>query len=248
MKTILFPWTQGVIIYLKRRNTANASNSSPRGATSSTYVHSFRSSNRTLTTRPVATRRNGSHTINCIKTNTNKHALKPAIINKNTEIKALCDPCSDITVIQQSCVPADSVIQPSTDGELHVVNHKIKPVGCISLSSNVGKISIFMPKVGICTQLPYLLILGFDWQQQVQCIYEPNGLLCISTPSAFHLYECTQASGPSISCINSNELSLPPLEDAILPVAAPSLFHTDTLFIPKPSRRLSDDIIRFRKY
>ncbi|GBM86956.1 hypothetical protein AVEN_134386-1 [Araneus ventricosus] len=169
------------------RNTANANNSSPRGATSSTYEHSFCSSNRTLTTRPVATKRNGSHTINCIKTNTNKRALKPAIINKNTEIQAFCDPCSDITVIQQSCVPAYSVIHPSTDGELQVVDHKIKPVGCISLSSNVDKISLFMPKVGICTQLPYLLILGFEWQQQVQCIYEPSGSLCITTPSAYHL-------------------------------------------------------------
>ncbi|GBL81690.1 hypothetical protein AVEN_93471-1 [Araneus ventricosus] len=100
-----------------------------------------------------------------------------------------------------------------------------------------------MPKVGICTQLPYSLILGFDWQQQVQarCIYEPNGSLSI--PSAFHFHDCIQASRPSISRITSNELSLPALDDAILPVAAPSSFHTDTQFIPKPSHRLTEEII-----
>ncbi|GBM09871.1 hypothetical protein AVEN_241200-1 [Araneus ventricosus] len=69
------------------RNITNASNSSPRGATSSTSVVSSFSSNRTSTTKPVATRTNESHTINCIKTNTNKHALIPAIINKIPKFK-----------------------------------------------------------------------------------------------------------------------------------------------------------------
>ncbi|GFX87220.1 retrovirus-related Pol polyprotein from transposon opus [Trichonephila clavipes] len=72
-----------------------------------------------------------------------------------------------------------------------------------------------MPKVGICTHLPFSLILGFDWQQQVQarCTYNYNGALCISTPSSLRLYECIHASKPSINCIASNEVSLPPLED-----------------------------------
>ncbi|GBM29939.1 hypothetical protein AVEN_111242-1 [Araneus ventricosus] len=102
-----------------------------------------------------------------------------------------------------------------------------------------------MPNVGICTQLPYSLILGFDWQQQVQsrCIYDSNGSLCISTPFALHLCECTQASRPSIIYITSNEPSLWPLDVAILPAAVPSLFHTDSQFIPKPSHSLTEDII-----
>ncbi|GBN67975.1 hypothetical protein AVEN_72140-1 [Araneus ventricosus] len=92
-----------------------------------------------------------------------------------------------------------------------------------------------MPKVGICNQLPFSLILRFDWQQQFQarCIYEPNVSLYISV-----LYECIQASRPSISCISSNELSLQPLDDVILPVALPSLFHTDTQLISKASHSL----------
>ncbi|GBM04582.1 hypothetical protein AVEN_93982-1 [Araneus ventricosus] len=80
-------------------NTANASISSPCGATSSFYVDSRRSSNRTSTTRPLATRMNESHAINCIKTSTSKRALMPANINKNAEVQALCEPCADITVI-----------------------------------------------------------------------------------------------------------------------------------------------------
>ncbi|GBN70326.1 hypothetical protein AVEN_232672-1 [Araneus ventricosus] len=160
------------------------------------------------------------------------------------EVQALCDPCTDITVPQQSCVPADSVIHPWTDGEFQVVDHEIKLIGWISLHISVGKIGHFMPKVDIFTQ-PFSLILGFDWQQQVQarCIYEPKGSLCISTTSAFHLYECIQASKPSISYISPNKLSLQPLNDVILPVAVPSLFHTDTQLIPKPSHSLTKDII-----
>ncbi|GBM59965.1 hypothetical protein AVEN_178215-1 [Araneus ventricosus] len=145
------------------------------------------------------------------------------------ELQALWDPLADITVIQQSCVPADSVCHPWTDGEFQIVDHEIRPIGWIFLNINVGKIDHLMPKVGICTQLPYSLILGFHWQQQVQarCIYDPNGSLCTSRPSVLLLYECIQTSRPSISCISSKELLLSSLDDISLPVEAPSLFHTD---------------------
>ncbi|GBN39306.1 hypothetical protein AVEN_54361-2-1, partial [Araneus ventricosus] len=100
-------------------NRTNGTNSSPGGATGSNSADSRRGSNRISTTRPVTTRANESPTINCIKTDTNKRALIPAIDT---------DPCSDITVIQQSCVPADSVIHPWTDGEFQVVDHEIRPI------------------------------------------------------------------------------------------------------------------------
>ncbi|GFR04897.1 uncharacterized protein TNCT_464271 [Trichonephila clavata] len=76
-----------------------------------------------------------------------------------------------------------------------------------------------MPKIGICAQLPFPLILGFDWQQQIQarCTYDPNGSLCISTPSSLHLYECIHAAKPSINCLTYTKLSLPPLDDVDLP-------------------------------
>ncbi|GFQ89650.1 retrovirus-related Pol polyprotein from transposon 17.6 [Trichonephila clavata] len=85
----------------------------------------------------MLTKTNNSNSINCIKTNTNKRALIPVIINNGTEIQALCDPCADITVIQQSYIPSDIVIHPWTDGEFQVVDHEIKPTGWISLDIKI---------------------------------------------------------------------------------------------------------------
>ncbi|GFS83123.1 uncharacterized protein NPIL_638471 [Nephila pilipes] len=133
--------------------------------------------NRNSTSGRSTTTNNPS--INCIRTQTNRRALIPVIINNDTEIQALCDPCADITVIQESCVPSDIVIHPWNDGQFQVVDHEIKPIGWISLNIIVGNVEHMMPKIGICTQLPFKLILGFDWQQHVQarCTYDPNGSL-----------------------------------------------------------------------
>ncbi|KAF8763425.1 Retrovirus-related Pol polyprotein like [Argiope bruennichi] len=154
-----------------------------------------------------------NNSINCIRTETNRRALIPVIINNDTEIQALCDPCADITVIQQSCVPNDIVINPWTDGQFQVVDHEIKPIGWISLN----------------------IIVGFDWQQQVQarCTYDPNGSLCISTPTSFHLYECIHASKPSINCVSLHPPSLPSLDDVTLPEATPNIISSETNLIPK---------------
>ncbi|GFU10523.1 putative gypsy-29-i dr, partial [Nephila pilipes] len=70
--------------------------------------------NRNSTSGRSTTANNPS--INCIRTQTNRCALIPVIINNDTEIQALCDPCADITVIQESCVPSDIVIHPWNDG------------------------------------------------------------------------------------------------------------------------------------
>ncbi|GFX28114.1 uncharacterized protein TNCV_424411 [Trichonephila clavipes] len=92
-----------------------------------------------------------------------------------------------------------------------------------------------MPKVGICTHLPFPLILGFNWQQQVQaiCTYDSNSALCISTPSSLRLYKCIHASKPSINCIASNEVSLPPLEDVVLPDLTQKYCQSQAQLIPK---------------
>ncbi|XP_023243381.1 uncharacterized protein LOC111641443 [Centruroides sculpturatus] len=216
-------------------NTTNPNNSSPHGITGPKFTDLRRNTKRNSATRPEPKRANDSNSINCIKTDIKKRALIPATINNQTEVQALCDPCADITVIQQSCVPPDCVIHPWTDGEFQVVDHEIKPIGWISLNIKIGNIDHLMPKIGICKQLPFSLILGFDWQQQVQarCTYDPNGSLCISTPSALHLYECIHASKNSISCISSNDISLPPLDDVTLPTVVPNCFSPQTQLIPK---------------
>ncbi|GFS54275.1 putative gypsy-29-i dr [Nephila pilipes] len=188
--------------------------------------------NRNSTSGRSTTANNPS--INCIRTQTNRRALIPVIINNDTEIQALCDPCADITVIQESCVPSDIVIHPWNDGQFQVVDHEIMPKGWISLNIIVGNVEHMMPKIGICTQLPFKLILGFDWQQQVQarCTYEPNGSLCISTPTSFHLNECIHASKPSINCFALNK---PLLDDVTLPEATFNIVSSETNLIPKSS-------------
>ncbi|GFT95488.1 putative gypsy-29-i dr [Nephila pilipes] len=186
--------------------------------------------NRNSTSGRSTTANNPS--INCIRTQTNRRALIPVIINNDTEIQALCDPCADITVIQESCVPSDIVIHPWNDGQFQVVDHEKKPIGWISLNIIVGNVEHMIPKIGICTQLPFKLILGFDWQQQVQatCTYDPNGSLCISTPTSFHLYECIHASKPSINCVALNQ---PLLDDVTLPEATSNIVSSETNLIPK---------------
>ncbi|GFT52695.1 putative gypsy-29-i dr [Nephila pilipes] len=186
--------------------------------------------NRNSTSGRSTTANNPS--INCIRTQTNRRAIIPVIINNDTEIQALCDPCADITVIQESCVPSDIVIHPWHDGKFQVVDHEIKPIGWISLNIIVGNVEHMMPKIGICTQLPFKLILGFDWQQQVQdrCTYDPNGSLCIFTPTSFHLCECIHASKPSINCVALNQ---PLLDDVTLPEAPFSTVSSETNLIPK---------------
>ncbi|GFQ99876.1 uncharacterized protein TNCT_218501 [Trichonephila clavata] len=89
-----------------------------------------------------------------------------------------------------------------------------------------------MPKIEISTQLPFKLILGFDWQQQVQarCTYDPYGSLCISTPTSFHLYECIHASKLSINCVPFHQ---PSLDDVTLPEATPNAVSSETKLIPK---------------
>ncbi|GFY33518.1 uncharacterized protein TNCV_4538461 [Trichonephila clavipes] len=103
---------------------------------------------------------NPSNSVNYIITQTNKRALIPVVINNSIEIQALCDSYADITIIQQSCIPADAVIHPWIDEQFQVVDHKISPIGWISLNLSVGNIVHTMPKVGLCTHLPFPLILG----------------------------------------------------------------------------------------
>ncbi|GFT98843.1 uncharacterized protein NPIL_213531 [Nephila pilipes] len=201
------------------------------GTTSLNSSNSRRNNNNRNSTSGRSTTANNP-SINCIRTQTNRRALIPVIINNDTEIQALCDPCADITVNQESCVPSDIVIHPWNDGQFQVVDHEIKPIGWISLNIIVGNVEHMMPKIGICTQLPFKLILGFDWQQQVQsrCTYDPNGSLCISTPTSFHLHECIHASKPSINCIALNQ---PLLDDVTLQEATFNIGSCETNLIPK---------------
>ncbi|GFY43942.1 hypothetical protein TNIN_70271 [Trichonephila inaurata madagascariensis] len=52
---------------------------------------------------------------------------------------------------------------PWTDEQFQVVDHKTNPIGWISLNMIVSNIERMMSQVEICTQLPFPLLLGFDW-------------------------------------------------------------------------------------
>ncbi|GFR13681.1 uncharacterized protein TNCT_22571 [Trichonephila clavata] len=240
-----------VLDAIRRAKQEHKKHHSPKHQIRSSYTHdeqrlettslnssnSRRNSNNRNSTSERSTTANttNNHSINCIRTQTNGRAFIPVIINNETEIQALCDPCAYITIIQQSCVPNYIVVHPWTDGQFQVVEHEIKPIGRISLNIIAGNVIHMMPKIGICTQLPFKLILVFDWQQQVQarCTYDPNGSLCISTPTSFHLYECIHASKPSINCVVFHQPSQPSLDDVTLPEATPNAVSSEAKCIPK---------------
>ncbi|GFS68078.1 uncharacterized protein TNCV_1362961 [Trichonephila clavipes] len=133
------PSSQANVPLLSSSGSINHGNNTQRGTTNLNSSDSRRNSNsnRNSTSGRYATT-NPSNSVNCIETQTNKRALIPVVIKNSIEIQALYDPCADITLIQQSCIPADAVIHPWTDGQFQVVEHKINPIGWISLNLSVG--------------------------------------------------------------------------------------------------------------
>ncbi|GFW92510.1 putative gypsy-29-i dr [Trichonephila clavipes] len=107
------PSSQANAPLLSSSGSINHGNNTQRGTTNLNSSDSRRNSNsnRNSTSGRNATT-NPSNSVNCIKTQTNKRALIPVVINNSIEIQALWDPYADITIIQQSCIPADAVIHP----------------------------------------------------------------------------------------------------------------------------------------
>ncbi|GFY38789.1 hypothetical protein TNIN_327501 [Trichonephila inaurata madagascariensis] len=75
-----------------------------------------------------------------------------------------------------------------------------------------------MSKIGICTQLPFKLILGFDWQQQIQarCTYDLYVSLCIFLlqlhficTNVFMLPNLVSTSSFFFNCHNHHLMMLP---------------------------------------
>ncbi|GFQ67459.1 putative gypsy-29-i dr [Trichonephila clavata] len=192
--------------FLSSSGSTNHGNNTQRGTTNLNSSESRRkNSNRNSTPVRYATT-NPSNSVNFVKTQTIKRSLIPIMINNHIEIQAQCDPCAEITIIQQSCIPADAVIHQWTHGQFQVVDHKINRKGWNSLILTVGNIEHMMLIVSIYSQFPFPLILGFDWQHQVQA---------------------------SINCITSNEASLPSIEDVVLPELNTKILPSQVQLIPK---------------
>ncbi|GFS79844.1 RT_RNaseH_2 domain-containing protein [Trichonephila clavipes] len=104
---------------IRSSSSSTCSNNTLVETTSSNSSNSRRNNNNHNSTsgRFLTANTTNNHSINYIRTQTNRRALIYAIINNDTKIQALCDPCADITFIQQSSVPNDIVIHPWTDGQ-----------------------------------------------------------------------------------------------------------------------------------
>jgi len=70
-----------------------------------------------------------------------------------------------------------------------------------------------MPKVGLCEALPIAMILGRDWQSAVHAtiIIEPNGAICITTPTSTQEFGCVKANSSFVGCVVESRFSSKPL-------------------------------------
>jgi len=91
--------------------------------------------------------------------------------------------------LRKCFIPDNVVIHPWQDGS---PDGDCTPCGWISLRIQVGKIDYTMPKVGLCEALPISMILGRDWQSAVHAtiIIEPNGAICVTTPTSTQEFGC----------------------------------------------------------
>ncbi|XP_064481253.1 uncharacterized protein LOC135394440 [Ornithodoros turicata] len=144
-----------------------------------------------------------SNVVNCVFADCAHMPIVNAIINGSTTIDALCDPGSQVTLIRECMAPSEIPIHERQNGPLETAGGNTTPSGWITLRIKVGNIDYVMPRVGLCKKLPVALILGNDWKSFVHAryIFEPDGSLCISTPSSIQEYQCIKPASLSINCV-----------------------------------------------
>ncbi|KAL4126740.1 hypothetical protein QTP88_010949 [Uroleucon formosanum] len=157
-------------------------------------------------------------TINCVQEDsTSEDFVKvsqiPTTINGNMTIDALPDIGSCITLLRRCFVPDNIPIFPWQDGSYATPEGNCTPSGWISLRIQVGNIYYVMPKVGLCDKLPIAMILGRDWQKAVQATItiEPNGAVCITTPSSIQEFGCVKSKTAFVGCVVQSRFNNRPL-------------------------------------
>lgn len=157
-------------------------------------------------------------TINCVQNDQCPDDLVkvsqiPATINGNLTIDALPDVLSCATLLRKCFVPVNATIFPWQDGSYATPEGNCTPSGWISLRIQVGNIDYVMPKVGLCDNLPIAMILGRDWQRAVHAtiIVEPNGAICITTPTSIQEFGCVKSTNSFVGCIVQSRFSNSPL-------------------------------------
>lgn len=163
------------------------------------------------------TENSNNKSINCISIKEASDLVKisqiPVTINGSVTIDALPDNGSCATLLRKCFTPADAIIHEWQDGPYATPEGVCTPSGWISLRIQVGKIDYTMPKVGLCDSLPIAMILGRDWQSAVHAtiIIEPNGAICINTPSTSQEFGCLKSSKSFIGCVVQSRHTNKPL-------------------------------------
>ncbi|CAI6354043.1 unnamed protein product [Macrosiphum euphorbiae] len=157
-------------------------------------------------------------TINCVQEDSTSEDFVrvsqiPATINGNMTIDALPDIGSCVTLLRRCFVPDNIPIFPWQDGSYATPEGNCTPSGWISLRIKVGNIDYVMPKVGLCDKLPIAMILGRDWQKAVQATItiEPNGAVCITTPSSIQEFGCVKSKTAFVGCVVQSRFNNRPL-------------------------------------
>lgn len=137
----------------------------------------------------------------------------PATIYDNMTIDALPDIGSCVTLLRRCFVPENITIFSWQDGAYAIPEGNCTPSGWISLRIQVGKIDYVMPKVDLCDKLPIDIILGRDWQRAVQATItiEPNGAICITTPSSIQEFGCVISKYAFVGCVVESRFNNRPL-------------------------------------
>lgn len=149
--------------------------------------------------------------INCFEYDIPSLTLIPATVNGNIQLNALPDSGSVITLIDKKHLPPDTEVYPWQKGAYKVAGNMFTPIGWISARLQVGKIDYIMPQIGICSELPVDMIIGKDWQFDVyaRIIHEPDGKLCIITPTHTECFPKLQSQKETIACCMENKMNNP---------------------------------------
>lgn len=159
--------------------------------------------------------KNNKNQVNCVQDNKVNVTLIPITLNGSILLNALPDSGSVITIVDKDILPPDINVYPWQKGSYKVAGNELTPIGWISARIQVGKIDYIMPQVAICDKLPVPMILGKDWQLSVyaRIIHEPDGKICIITPTHTEYFPSITTSQSSLACcvnenikINSNDV------------------------------------------
>lgn len=154
--------------------------------------------------------------VNCVQDIEPNITVIPVVLNDKIKLNALPDSGSVITIIDKNQLSPDTQVYPWQKGSYKVAGNYFTPIGWITARVQVGKIDYIMPQIAICENLPVAMILGKDWQLAVyaRIIYEPDGKVCIITPTHTEYFPAYNKENKTIACcINLQEIKSVTQED-----------------------------------